>query len=596
MIQDSPSEIYHHALAFSPSSSWLRESYNLELSKEVKVVKGLQTKWGACFRTVSPGSLTRSLACWRGLIAVGCHLVVAGHHHYNIIILDAITGMHMSVFSGHTSDVRALTFSSDGTFLISGSYDKTVNLWDIQTGGVIRTFYGHTGYVISVSISPDNAIIASGSDDLTIHLWDTWTGECHCIIKRHNYNVECVSFSPINSHLLMSASNDGTTWQWDIDGHQIGPTYEGTNAAFSPDGSHFILGGIHPTIRDSTSGVVTAELQGFTKWFRHCCLSPNGKFMAAVVDHTIYVWEITSSNPCLIETFIGHTSSIHGLTFSSTHSLVSLSDDCSIKFWQIGTSSTNPSITNPESTPLVLAPIESISLQANNGIAVSSDEAGVVRTWDISTGFCKASFHTPAKCYGERDAQFIGGKLVLVWFNDHKIHVWESEKGELPYKVGILSCCWNMDIRISGDGSKIFILNNKCIQAWSLWTGEIVGKVELEDEPFCFDFLVADGSRVWICLRDKQTQGWDFKIPGSTPIQLSNAFPNRPHLSLIQYYNKGLDRLYRIEDTVSGKEVFRLPERYAEPIWAPQWDGQYLVAGYSSGEVLILDLNNMIPQ
>ena len=67
-------------------------------------------------------------------------------------------------------------------------------------------------------------------------------------------------------------------------------------------------------------------------------------------------------------------------------------------------------------------------------------------------------------------------------------------------------------------------------------------------------------------------------------------------MSLIQYYNKGLDRLYRIEDTVSGKEVFRLPERYAEPIWAPQWDGQYLVAGYSSGEVLILDLNNMIPQ
>ena len=592
MIQDSPSEIYYYALPFSPSSSWLRESYSLELSQAVKVVKGLQTKWGACSRTISPGSSIRSLACWRNLIAVSCHFVSFGHSNHNIIILDAITGMHMSVFSGRTPDVYALTFSLDGAFLVSGSNDKTVNLWDVQTGGVIRTFYGHTSGVISVSISPDYATIASGSEDRTICLWDTWTGECHCIIKRHDYKVECVSFSPINSHLLMSASNGGTTRQWDINGHQIGPAYDSTNAAFSPDGSHFILGGNPPTVWNSSSGVVTAELKGSTKSFDHCCLSPNGKFMAGVADHTIYVWDITSSDPYLVETYIGHASSIHGLTFSSTHSLISLSDGCSIKFWQIGTSSTNPSVTDSESTPLTLAPIESISLQANNGIVVSSDGAGVVRIWDISTGLCKAAFHIPAKRYSKRDVQFIGGKLVLVWFNDDKIHVCESEKGELPYKVVIPFCQDNMAIRISGDGSKVFILNGTHIQAWSPWTGEVVGKVELEDMQVSLDPLVTEGSRVWIYIGYKQTQGWDFGIPGSIPIQLSDVFPNRPHLSLIQDW---LARLHRIENTISEKEVFRFPERYAMPT-AVQWDGQYLVAGYSSGEVLILDFSNIIPQ
>jgi len=50
----------------------------------------------------------------------------------------------------------------------------------------------------------------------------------------------------------------------------------------------------------------------------------------------------------------------------------------------------------------------------------------------------------------------------------------------------------------------------------------------------------------------------------------------------------------RIEDVAAGKEVFQLAGRYAKPS-VTQWDGQYLVAGYDSGEVLILDFSYTIP-
>ena len=586
VIQDSPSEIYHHALAFSPSSSWLRESYSSELSHEVKIVRGLQVEWSACSRIVSPGQITQALACSRDLIAVSCY-------PYNIALLDAITGMTISTLSGHTSYTNGLAFSPDGILLVSGSNDRIVDLWDIQTGGVIKTFHGHTGPVSSVSISLDCAVIALGSDDWTIRLWDTWTGGCRCIIEGHKFFIKSVNFSPIDSHLILSASLDNTVRQWDIDGHQIGPAYEGNNAAFSPDGAHFVVGGEVPTVRNTSSGAVITKLQGSTKSLKHCCFSPDGKFMAGHDDCTIYVWDITSSDPHLIETFIG-SSTIACLVFS--FSLISsMRYGNSIKFWKIGSSSTNPTTTNSEPTPLALAPIKAISLQTKNGMVISCDGAGVVRTWSISTGLCKESFHTPAKYYGKRDAQLIGGKVVLIWFAEWKIHTWESEKGELPHKVDISSSGKNMDIRISGDGSKVFLLNEKYIQARSLWTGEVVGGVQLEDEPLCFDSLVADGSRVWVCFKHKQPQGWDFGIPGTTPIQLSNTFPNRPHLSLIQFDKKD-GRLCWIEDTVSGREVFRLPERYAKFIEKLQWDGQYLVVGYHSGEVLILDFNNMIPK
>lgn len=41
VIHDSPSHIYHTALPLCPSSSWLRECYEAELAREVRVVMGL---------------------------------------------------------------------------------------------------------------------------------------------------------------------------------------------------------------------------------------------------------------------------------------------------------------------------------------------------------------------------------------------------------------------------------------------------------------------------------------------------------------------------------------------------------------------------
>jgi len=44
-IHGSSSQIYHSALPFAPSSSWLCKHYSTELSKEIKVVKGLPVGW-----------------------------------------------------------------------------------------------------------------------------------------------------------------------------------------------------------------------------------------------------------------------------------------------------------------------------------------------------------------------------------------------------------------------------------------------------------------------------------------------------------------------------------------------------------------------
>ena len=588
VIHNSPSKIYQHAVAFSPSSSWLYKCYNPELFHGVKVVNGLQARWGSCFRTTSFNHVPRTLACWENLIAVG---LWSG----DIIILDVVTGIRRSALSRHTVKINALTFSLDGKSLVSGSDDNTINLWDIQTGGVIMTFSGHKSWVKAISISPDCTRIASGSDDHTICLWDAQTGECCHIIDGHKSSVNSVSFSPRNPQFLISASDDHTIRQWNtINGHQIGPTYDGDNVVLSPDGTHFVSWReATATVQNFDSSVVVTKLQASRHHFQYCCFSPNGKLVAGSVGPMIYIWDITGSDFPLIETLVGHTDNITTHSFSST--LISSSFDKSIKFWQISASLTDPAGTDSESTPIASARITSMCLQASDGVAVSVSEAGLVKTWDLSTGLCKESFQTSAGPQSQRDIQLIDGRLIFVWCTHKKIHIWGPKKKNRQM-VDAISHFSTTRLRISGDGSKVFILDHKYIQALSIWTGEVVGTVRLEHKP-SNDPLVVDGSRVWVHFEDSQTQGWDFGIPGSAPFLLSNApqNPDRPHLDFIDNTKSGSTSPSRIEDTVTGKEVFQLAGRYAKPTIV-QWDGRYLVAGYKSGEVLILDFIHMIPK
>ena len=539
------------------------------------MVKGLQAEWGMCSRTVSLGNVPSALSYWNNTIAVGCD---AG----DILLLDGVTGSQVAALSGHTKAVRSLTFSSDGTSLVSGSDDWTVKLWDVQTGGVVKTFSGHTGIVWSVSISADCTRIASGSGDETICLWDIQTGECHCVIKQQ-HSVYHVCFSPKDPQYLLSISNN-KVWQWDIDGHQIATEYDGSYVAFSSDGTQVVsYNKAVITVQNSDSRAIVAEFHISNNNTNYCCFSPDGRLVAVAGGLTAYVWDITGSDPHLVETCIGHTGNITSLAFSSPSSLISASYNRSVKFWQIGASSTDLVTNNPKSTPSPPASIDSVSLQVRDGIAISSDSAGVVKTWDILTGLCITSFQTPAKYVESRDAQLIDGKLILVWLKDKKVHIWNAGKGELLQLLAGPE--WGI-IRISGDGSKVFCLEDGLIQAWSMWTWEPVDEV-IPEGWLRIDPLQVYDSKIWV-QSNSSTLGWDFRLSGSSPVLLSNLSIGRPRLDFISYP-------WRFKDTVTGEEVFQLPGRYAVT-HALQWDGQYLVAGYESGEVLILDFHHMYPQ
>ena len=544
------------------------------------MVRGLPAEWGICFRTVSLGSNTPSISYWNKNLAVG-----SGHG--DIIMLDVVTGSQTAVLSGHTDEVNSVTFSSDGKFLASGSDDKTVRLWDVQTGGVIRTFSGHGSLVRSVSISVDCAIIASGSWDSTIHLWDIETGECHQVIKQRS-PVFLVIFSPTDPHYLLSVSNR-TVWRWDTDGHQAGSAFDGAFADFSSDGTQFVsYSGTTGRVQSSISGAVLTSFRVVNDDYQYCCFSPDDRLVAITAGSIAYVWDITGPEPHLIETFIGHSKFITSLVFSSPSSLITASNDQSVKFWQIDTSSTNPVETNPKSTSFTSAIVRSVTLQAKDCITITSDSDGIIRTWDTLTGLPKALFQTPAKGTDKRDVRLINGRLVLAWHRARKILIWDVEKEDLLLTIdgpqGL------EDLKISADGSRVFSLGTRVVQAQSLQTGEILGKVEMKYSPCISGSLTVDDPIAWVHYPNIEDQVWSFETPGSPPTQLPNIPPDRLHPNGTILWDTSQSC---IREKATGKVVFHLSKRYGKPADV-QWNDQYLVVCFLSGGVFILDFDHVL--
>ncbi|QGR53609.1 wd-repeat family protein [Moumouvirus maliensis] len=95
----------------------------------------------------------------------------------DIILWDRKYGNQINVLLGHSESVICIKFSSNGKYLVSGSYDKTIKLWDVESGHLLKTFVGHQEEITRVYFSPNNKDIISVGLDNTIKIWNIKTGK-----------------------------------------------------------------------------------------------------------------------------------------------------------------------------------------------------------------------------------------------------------------------------------------------------------------------------------------------------------------------------------------------------------------------------------
>jgi WD40 repeat protein/Tfp pilus assembly protein PilF len=234
---------------------------------------------------------------------------------------DAVTGVEIRTFIGHTKTVNSVAFNSDGSKVLSGSSDNTMKLWDTASGRVIRTFTGHIQSVESVAFSPDGSKVLSGSPDNTMKLWDAATGR-EIRTFSHTYWVNSVAFSP-DGRQVLSGSQDRTIKLWDITtGREIrtftGHTSYVLSVAFSPDGGQVLSGSTDGTIKlwDAVTGREIRTFTGHTWVVNTVAFSPDGKkIISGSGDGTTRIWDTATGNE--IAAFISFIGSDTQLTVNT---------------------------------------------------------------------------------------------------------------------------------------------------------------------------------------------------------------------------------------------------------------------------------------
>jgi WD40 repeat protein len=91
---------------------------------------------------------------------------------YQTQVLDPDTGLARLDLAGHQGIVWTVTYTPDGSRLVTASSDGTVRFWDARTGACGGSFDWRAGKVRCVAVSPDGLTVASGGQDGRIVIAD----------------------------------------------------------------------------------------------------------------------------------------------------------------------------------------------------------------------------------------------------------------------------------------------------------------------------------------------------------------------------------------------------------------------------------------
>jgi len=148
----------------------------------------------------------------------GRELLVSCSDDFTLFLWDPADGKKAVVrMPGHQDIVNHLSFSPDGRYIASASFDKKVKIWDGKTGKFIVTLAGHVSRVYQVCWSADSRYLVSASKDATVKVWaarfggSAGVGKPHAVetLSGHYDEVYALDWSP-NGDMVASGSKDRT--------------------------------------------------------------------------------------------------------------------------------------------------------------------------------------------------------------------------------------------------------------------------------------------------------------------------------------------------------------------------------------------------
>lgn len=144
----------------------------------------------------------------------GKERLVSGSDDFTMFLWDGIESRKPVMrMTGHQKLINVVSFSPDGRYIASGSFDHSVKIWSGSTGKFITSLRGHVEAVYQLCWSSDSRMLVSASRDSTCKVWDITTKAMKVELPGHEDQVFCVDWSP-DGQKVASGSKDKVLKMW----------------------------------------------------------------------------------------------------------------------------------------------------------------------------------------------------------------------------------------------------------------------------------------------------------------------------------------------------------------------------------------------
>jgi WD40 repeat protein len=198
---------------------------------------------------------------------------------------------------GHLDTVSCVSFSADGTKLLSASFDKTVRLWNVKAAKTLHAFTGHSDFVYAVAFGPDGRWYATASKDRTGRVIDAATGKGLFTLSGSDREVMAVAVLP-GGQVLAAGLDPQVSWYDPKTGERArrtgGPSTAANEIATDPKGALVAVAGGDGTVRtlDPKTAAQRKAMSAGSVVFA-VAVDPGAKRVAGgCADGTVKVWDV----------------------------------------------------------------------------------------------------------------------------------------------------------------------------------------------------------------------------------------------------------------------------------------------------------------